>query len=127
MLNLPRSYNPGNWYWIVAGSTTQVYSSAAGNYVPVSNSTYLAWLALGYRPTKIDTEANLADVLSSAGQALPPSTSPSDTLKDSQFDNIPRAVEVWAFAIENRVRALEGQASRTPTQFKNYVLGLPGW
>lgn len=55
-------YTPQNWYWIVAGSTTQVYSSASASYVPVTDATYEAWLAAGNLPTKIDTEANLQGV-----------------------------------------------------------------
>ena len=55
-------YNVQNWYWVVGGSTTQVYSSAAVAYVPVSNSTYEAWLSAGNLPTKIDTEDNLGGV-----------------------------------------------------------------
>ena len=47
------NYNVQNWYWIVAGSTTQVYSSAAAAYVSVSDAIYLSWLAAGGVPTKI--------------------------------------------------------------------------
>jgi hypothetical protein len=56
-------YNPENWYWIVGGSTTQVYSSAAVAYVPVDNSTYQSWLAGGNHPTRVATEQELFDVL----------------------------------------------------------------
>jgi len=58
-------YNPRQWYWVVGGSTTQVYSSAIGDYVALSDPTYQAWLASGHRPTVIDTEASLGQVLSS--------------------------------------------------------------
>jgi hypothetical protein len=47
--------NPANWYWIVGGSSTQVWSSASLSYVPVSNSTYVAWLAAGNLPSKCIT------------------------------------------------------------------------
>jgi hypothetical protein len=56
-------YTPSNWYWIVAGSTSQVYSSARAAYVPVTDATYVAWLAAGGRATAIDSEASLQDVL----------------------------------------------------------------
>lgn len=46
-------YNPSNWYWLVAGSTTQVYSSASNTYVSVSDTTYEAWVASGGVATKI--------------------------------------------------------------------------
>ena len=46
-------YNASNHYWIVGGSTTQVYSSASASYVAVADATYVAWLAAGNLPTKI--------------------------------------------------------------------------
>lgn len=46
-------YNRSNWYWVVAGDTEQVYSSAAGDYVDVDDATYTAWLATGAIPTPI--------------------------------------------------------------------------
>jgi hypothetical protein len=57
------AYNPTNWYWAVAGSTTQVFSSASGTYVPVSDPTYVNWLAVYNMPTAIGTEADLIAVL----------------------------------------------------------------
>lgn len=56
-------YTVENWYWVVAGSVTHVYSSAAEDYVLVSDSTYLAWVAVGGEPTPISTEALLYEVL----------------------------------------------------------------
>lgn len=47
------NYNPKSWYWIVAGSTEQVYSSASSSYVPVTDAIYETWLAAGNIPTKI--------------------------------------------------------------------------
>ncbi len=118
---MPRStYTVANWYWLVGGDATQVYSSAAGAFVPVADATYQAWLAAGHAPTAIDTTQSLSDVLSGA-PGLP---AVSDTLKDAWFASVPRAVQVWAFAVENRVRTLEGQPQRTQAQFKNYVKGL---
>ncbi len=117
-------YNPAKWYWVVAGSTTQVYSSAAGNYVLVADATYQTWLTKGGVPTKIDTEQNLADVLVQAGQPLPPATTPSNAQKDKWFADVPKAVQVWAFDIENRFRVSQGTAALTANQFKNYVKGL---
>ena len=55
-------FNILDWYWIVAGSTTQVYSSKISNYVPVADATYQAWLAAGGVPIKIDTEAHLGEL-----------------------------------------------------------------
>ncbi len=122
---LPASrYNPKNWYWIVAGSITQVYSSAIDDYVPVADATYQAWLTAGNKATKIDTAQNLADVLTAAGEPIPPATSISDAQKETLFADVSQAVRVWAFDAENRIRVLEGQPTRTALQFKNYVKSL---
>lgn len=124
--NISPPYNPANWYWLVGDKSpdTQVYSSAVDAYVPLNDATYVSWLSKGGSPTLIDTEQNLADVLAAAGQPLPPSTGTSDAQKNALFADIPQAVQVWAFAIENRVRVLESQPTRTVAQFKNYVKGL---
>ncbi len=117
-------FNVNNWYWIVAGSTTQVYSSIAVAYVPISDPTYIAWLAKGFLPTKIAVEQDLFDVLVAAGIAVPAGKTSSDTLKGNLFDQVPQVVKAWSFAIDNRVRVLEGQPTRTANQFKNYVKSL---
>ena len=59
----PLSYTPSNWYWSVAGSATQVWHSGRCAYVPLSDSVYVAWMAAGGVPTRITSEAELADVL----------------------------------------------------------------
>lgn len=61
------------WYWVVNGSTTQVYSSASNTYVPVTDPTYSAWLAVGNKPTNIASEALLWGVVSSASPSAFPS------------------------------------------------------
>lgn len=61
------TYIPSKWYWIVGGSTTQVFYSASGNYVPVTDAAYVAWLAAGNIPKQIDTEQSLYQVLVNSG------------------------------------------------------------
>jgi hypothetical protein len=56
------TYNPNNWYWIVAGSATQVWSSAQLAYVPITDPTYQAWLS-GSTPTNIASAAELIEVM----------------------------------------------------------------
>jgi hypothetical protein len=48
-------YRADDWYWIVADSTTQVYSSARAQYVATNDATYLRWLSLvpNQSPTRI--------------------------------------------------------------------------
>lgn len=48
-----KAYLKSNWYWIVAGNSQQVWSSASQNYVSVTDATYVAWLADGGVPTNI--------------------------------------------------------------------------
>lgn len=50
---MSKHYNPLNWYWIVDGDQTHVYSSSAGDYVSTTDQTYLDWEAAGGIPTRI--------------------------------------------------------------------------
>jgi hypothetical protein len=116
-------FTPSNWYWRVAGSTTQVYSSAAGNYVPSDDATYLAWVASGRTPTNIKNEAELGTVL--ASYALRPvAANVLDGYKESQANKL--TIEVVAkilLWLVNEVRTLKGQAPITAQQFKTFVKG----
>lgn len=76
------SYNPADWYWIVAGSTTQVWSSARVQYVGVDDSTYQAWRVAGGVPTKIDSQDSLITVLR---QQYPAGVPPSSVTLDSRL------------------------------------------
>ncbi len=120
----PPPINLSNHYWIVGGSVTQVYSSNAVVFVPIADATYQAWLAAGHKATPIAVEQDLWDLLTAANIPIPAGKATSDAQKESMFSDIPQAVKVWAFAIENRVRVLEGQPTRTAAQFKTYVKGL---
>lgn len=117
-------FDPANWYWIVNGSTAQVYSSAAANYVPVANATYVAWLEAGNLPTRILNEAELGEVL--AQYQLRPL--PANVLGGYQDTHARKlTIEVVAkvlFNLANEVRALKGQPALTAAQFRNYVKGL---
>jgi hypothetical protein len=117
-------YNPRNWYWRVAGSDTQRYSSASGNYVSVSDATYLAWVANGGVPTNILNEAELGEVL--AQYSLRPiAANVLDGYKDSQAAKL--TIEVVAkilLWLVNEVRTLKGQGTITAAQFKTFVKGL---
>ena len=52
--------NPLNHYWIIGGSTTEVYSSATNTLVPVDDTNYTDWL-VNYTPSPIASEQELAD------------------------------------------------------------------
>lgn len=111
-------FNPANWYWVVAGSPTQVYSSAAVAYVPVADATYNAWLATGGTATPIPVEQDLWDLLTLAGVAIPAGKSTSDAAKNALVSGgINLVIGKILFNHENRIRALEGSAQITVAQF----------
>jgi hypothetical protein len=117
-------YNPLNWYWTVNGSTTQVYSSAVGDYVPVENAAYQAWVAAGGRTTRIASEAELGQVLAPL-QIRPASEGVLDGYKEAQANKL--TVEIIAkvlFRLVNDVRVLQGNSELTAAQFKNFLKGL---
>ena len=122
-------YNPQNWYWIVAGSTTQVYSSAVGDYVLVSDPGYQSWLAAGGAATRIDTEVNLGAVLASTNALRPVNAgvlSAWQTASALLLNTGPLPVVLFRalFNHENRIRTLEGKASITAQQFLNGIAAL---
>jgi hypothetical protein len=58
-----------DWYWNVAGSTTQVYSSARNIYVPLADTAYQTWLAAHGAASRIAAEI---DVWYYVSDLLPP-------------------------------------------------------
>jgi hypothetical protein len=117
-------YNPKDWYWRVAGSTTQVYSSAAGNYVPVNDATYIAWLAdTTHATTDIASEAELGEVLAEYAMR-PAAAAVLDTYKETQATRLTiQVVAKILLWLVNEVRTLKGQAPITAQQFKSFVKG----
>ena len=59
---MSKEYNAANWYWVVAASASEVFSSKALDYVGVDDADFVAWGEDG-TPTQIDTEYNLGGVL----------------------------------------------------------------
>jgi hypothetical protein len=82
-------FNIANWYWRVAASATQLYSSSIGDYVPVNDSNYQTWLTNNI-PTNIPTEFELGQVLAASISLLQVTTSTSlaiqQALKQAQLD-----------------------------------------
>lgn len=63
-------FNPADWYWAVAGSSTQVYSSARNIYVPLADSDYVKWLTT-HMIGSIATEAEIWPYVSVVPRSLP--------------------------------------------------------
>ena len=113
-----QAYDPRAWYWKVGGDATQVYSSAIGDYVPIANPGYEAWLAGGNAPTNIANADELAEVLATAS-VRPAHTDLLDRYKDSQAGRLTmELVAKVLFNHENRVRVLEGKQPITANQFR---------
>lgn len=123
-------YQARNWYWIVDGSTTQVFSSNAKAYVAVSNSTYVAWLAKGNRPTKIATESALFAVLAEQyPDGLPNNADGNDARQRNLIgkltaEKVGIVLATGLFYHENRIRALEKKTAITKQQFIDALKAL---
>lgn len=63
--------NISDHYWIIAGSTTDVYQSKTNTLVPVGNADYVAWTAGNGPATTIANDDELAEVLENYGSPLP--------------------------------------------------------
>lgn len=118
------NFDATNWYWTVGGSSTQVYSSAAGNYVPSTDSAYQAWVASGGVATSIASEAELGGVL--APYSLRPApANVLDAYQGAQADGLTiQAVAKAVFYLANQVRALQGQGTLTAAQFRSLLKSL---
>jgi hypothetical protein len=65
-------YRPEDWYWLVAGDDTRLWSSRRAAYVLAEDAIYQAWLTEGHLPTRIADEVELVDVLLKAYPAGAP-------------------------------------------------------
>lgn len=122
-----RPFNIFDWYWIVGGDATKVYSSKVGDYVPSTDPTFVAWQDNNGDPTPptvIDSEINLGIVLATA-QARPQVAGVLDGYTSQLADD---AVKIVCFKIEfnheNRIRALEGRPTISVQQFRNAIKAL---
>lgn len=121
---MPKQYNPKNWYWVVGGDGASVYSSAAGEFVPTSDATFVAWKEDGTTPTSIASADDLAEVLS-AVSVRPSNADILDRYRGFQANKL--TMEVVAkvlFNHENRIRQLAGQQPVTAQQFINALKGM---
>ena len=57
-----KKYLKANWYWYVEGDESQVWSSAAGGYVPITNTDFIAWSKDGTEPTKIGSLNDMLEI-----------------------------------------------------------------
>jgi hypothetical protein len=121
-----RTYDPSNWYWIVAGDESRVFSSAAGNYVPANDAAFVAWQADGSMPTRIASESDLGEVLADARvRPADEAATVVDAFKDRHARELTlQVVAKWMLWATNEIRVLKGQAPVTGAQFRNFLKGL---
>ena len=62
-------YTPEAWYWCTDDRPGEVFSSALDTYVPDTDPSFLAWVALGNAPTKVQSEQAVQDVQEEVAQA----------------------------------------------------------
>ena len=118
------NYAPNNHYWVVAGSATEVYSSAVNDYVPVADAGYVAWLAKDNVATRIASEAELGEVLAQYDLEPVPAAM-KEAFRDNLADKVPiRLLLQVLFIHENRIRALEGNPAIDKAQFKNALKNM---
>lgn len=103
-----KPYRPSHWYWVVADNEARVYHTGAVNdYVPADNADYLKWLSDGSRPTRINSEDELGEVLAQVG-VRPVHAAILDSYLTVQARKI---VALKEFALlldhENRLRTVE--------------------
>jgi hypothetical protein len=118
-------YDPRNWYWIVAGDETRVFSSATGNYVPANDATYIAWLADGTKPTRILNETELGEVLADA-RVRPQRAAVLDAYKGQHAkrmtDEVQTKALLWCI---NEILTLKGSAALTKgADIRNFLKEL---
>jgi len=61
---------PFDWYWIVGADGSRVYASAREIYVPINDSSYVAWKK-AFQTSHISTETELFAILSMYGIGHP--------------------------------------------------------
>jgi hypothetical protein len=101
-------YDAYNWYWVVGGDGSQVYSSASGVYVPSDNPAHQKWLSDGGVPTQIDTNDNLGAVLAQH-RARPSDPEVLDPYLTALVETMDGRQVVSLLDHENRIRGLENK------------------
>src|SRR5689334_10268608 len=124
---MPLIYDPLNWYWTVNSDTQgRVYSSKLGDYVPISDATYQAWLASGGVASSVNAEVEIGVLLASQypGVTRPVPAAILDGYQQEQSDDIFRHKLIkFLFNLNNDVRVLKGQQPLTVAQARAAMKG----
>ena len=119
------TFDPSNWYWFVGGDENRVFSSAAGDYVPLTDPAYLAWRAahpLHIAP-KISSEAEMGTLLADV-RVRPANAAVLDAFRDAHAGKVvievPAKLLLW---MVNEIRKLKGQPALGAAAFRTFVKG----
>jgi hypothetical protein len=117
-------FNATDWYWIVAGDPSRIFSSATGDFVQPDAPAYLAWKADGTQPSPIASEEEIGEVLSRYS-IRPTRAAVLDAYKDIQARELTiKAMAKVVFNLHNRVLALEGKPPVNANQFRQALKDL---
>jgi hypothetical protein len=101
-------YDINNWYWDVRDhQASGVFSSATMLYVPVTDPTYLAWVASGRTANPIDNEIGLWEVLQGA-RTPPPAWWFDGTTFSRPSATSYTADQLWGYSADARWRRETG-------------------
>ena len=122
-------WDPRNWFWIVAGDQNRVYSSAVNRYVPIDDAAYQSFLGTSALPTRITSEADLAEVLRHHAPGLVPDWLFSAPSFVQPSPDAYGAAQLKAYAADARWRrevagiAFAGIAVATDDRSKQMLMG----
>ena len=118
-------YTPENWYWVVGSDESRVFSSVAGDYVPLSDAAYVAWRQahpLHIAP-KISSEAEMGTLLADV-RVRPANAAVLDAFRDAHAGKVvievPAKLLLW---MVNEIRKLKGQPALGAAAFRTFVKG----
>lgn len=118
------NFDPKNGYYQLRTGTTQVFSSARGQFVGVTDAAYQSWLAEGNFVIPVDSAQEIGAALATF-LVRPSDATVLDGYIGTQADKVLTKLEFKiAFNHESRLRALEGKAPLTVAQARNFVKGL---
>lgn len=117
------AYNPVDCYWVVAGSTTQVWSSKRFSYVPLTDATYVAWLAAGNKPSRIGSTEELLEVMQQ--QVLPVI---QETGVAIQSTGTPALNATYGISPQDEINlvSLQAAVAASPSPFPGYYRDVNG-
>jgi hypothetical protein len=113
-------YNVRDHYWLVAGNSKRVWSSAVRDYVAADDDTFIQWMATGGTPTPIVSEQELWDVLAvQAPDRVPEDSAAQERLSAQVFAELPPALHALLLDQDNRLRAIEGKPALSAEQYRD--------